>query len=1275
LMFSVYLLSAYHLCFLRHIKHAIYTYDAAGNRIKAVESVLQPPTPTPTPTATPTATPTPTPTVTPTATPADLIFADSFESGDFSAWSYYTPSGDLFVDTAARIVGNYGLRNVVDNNGARFVQDDTPGGESSYHARFYFDPNSIQMNSGNHVIFQGYKYNGMELPAAVVRVEVGKDKDTGLYQVRAAIRKNNNDWIFSPAYTFSDYHHAFEIRWRAGTGIARPDGVLQFWLDGELKYSQTNVDNHTHRVDFARLGVVEPPDVGTAGSHCLDHFESRQNSYIGLADPGFGFVCLDHSQGASEERTSEAEGPRTSGAEGPRTSGAEGPRTGEAEVPRTGEAEVPRTEWGAGRQPGILTGELLFADGFESGDLSAWDGYTDDPYLSVTTAAALIGVYGLSVRVDTGYDDEPRTAVVRDETPDGETIYQARFYLDPHGLDLNGGNHTILRGELGAGVVVLALDLGSQPEMDDYQLFVSARLVDEEGLPGDWLSSPAFTITDGPQVVEIGWGAASAEGVDDGWLRLWLDGELVYEHVEVSNYGLALERVELGAVHAPLPGASGVYCLDEFASARGGYIGVGDGPVACGEGEAAGDEDAQRAGWLPRVWTGTLDALRRLGAEIAGLLAASEAWLFATPQPALAAPVGEGRSSPLFQGGVVTTTISYSYDPLHRLVAADYSSGESHIYTYDPVGNVTAYDRTLGGNLVTTTYTYDAANQLLTAQASNEPTIWYYQYDANGSLTEVTPDSLPPADGARRYSYNAAGYLRKVEIHDGAGYQVRAEMSYDGLGGRLSQTAYEGGTSLTTHYTLDSQVGQRPLVATPQGPPEGGQGGQSTHYLYGHGPLGERAAGWALYLPDGTDSVRQLAGMDGQVTLTRRFSPWGELLEQDGGGDFAWGYFGGLLDAATGLIYVGGGQYYDPVTGRFLTRQGPGRDNPYVPWGRDPLGALLGPVALLIFLHRRRRKPGRYDQILVGLVLLLAVGAGLAACGDGGGPSAPGPSPLPPTQPPGASTPTYTAPPQTGTPVGTPAGSPGPSPTVTLCTPTGTKTVTPTNTRTLAPSPTTTLPPTIGPVPTKGGVANVPHWQETVERYVRIRQVLEARDPAALTDVPSDPDGFGKRLKNEYLLAFYISAEFDTLVQKQSGLKSLALAALYSNYRSVCGGNCDSVMLQVNWLSASEGWYGATHSDDNLLTFYRRYAPNGLALEVMNGKYTHPLASRWGNYKAGSKLDAYINRRGEADWWTGNGEPYLGYDDEKLRSPQYAGFVIMSTAQNTACNAVRCLGW
>jgi RHS repeat-associated protein len=131
------------------------------------------------------------------------------------------------------------------------------------------------------------------------------------------------------------------------------------------------------------------------------------------------------------------------------------------------------------------------------------------------------------------------------------------------------------------------------------------------------------------------------------------------------------------------------------------------------------------------------------------------------------------------------------------------------------------------------------------------------------------------------------------------------------------------------NYTLDLAAGQRPLVATPHGPPEGGRGGDSTHYLYGHaasgsprgghGPFGERTARWALYLPDGTGSVRQLTDLDGQVSLARRFSPWGELLEQDGGGDFAWGYFTGEWRDASGLIHLRA-RYYAPAQGRFLSR-------------------------------------------------------------------------------------------------------------------------------------------------------------------------------------------------------------------------------------------------------------------------------------------------------------------------------------------------------------------
>jgi 3D (Asp-Asp-Asp) domain-containing protein len=120
------------------------------------------------------------------------------------------------------------------------------------------------------------------------------------------------------------------------------------------------------------------------------------------------------------------------------------------------------------------------------------------------------------------------------------------------------------------------------------------------------------------------------------------------------------------------------------------------------------------------------------------------------------------------------------------------------------------------------------------------------------------------------------------------------------------------------------------------------------------------------------------------------------------------------------------------------TQRQPGSLNPYVPWGGDPAGALLGPLGLLVMLRwRRRRKGGKMDLLLLLLVMGLAFGLSLAACNRGGpvggqaesppptesqtpqpspSPSKPGGTPLPPTISP---TPTPTCTP-TGTPTGTP---------------------------------------------------------------------------------------------------------------------------------------------------------------------------------------------------------------------------------------------------------------
>lgn len=181
--------------------------------------------------------------------------------------------------------------------------------------------------------------------------------------------------------------------------------------------------------------------------------------------------------------------------------------------------------------------------------------------------------------------------------------------------------------------------------------------------------------------------------------------------------------------------------------------------------------------------------------------------------------------------------------------------------------------------------------------------------------------------------------------------------------------------------------------------------------------LGEKKEAWSYYLNDGLATTRQMSDATGYVILSRSFTPWGELLELHGDGDFSWGYLGGLLDAATGLIYVGGGQYYDPVTGRFLTRGVyPGSPNPYIPWRGDPLGMIAGPLALLA-LVRGKRKASRIDQFLALGVILLALGATVAGCvsvpptGTMTLPaptSTPGPT-LPPGDPSDKSQPTYTA--------------------------------------------------------------------------------------------------------------------------------------------------------------------------------------------------------------------------------------------------------------------------
>ena len=207
----------------------------------------------------------------------DLIFADSFETGNFSAWSASVTDGShLSVTVAAALSGSFGMQALIDNNNPGiYLTDNTPVAEARYRARFHFDPNSISMNNNNaHYIFYGYS-----AATQVLRIELRRS--AGVYQLRVALLRDNNMWTQSNLFTISDALHSIELDWRASTAAGANNGGLTFWIDGVQQANLTGVDNDTRRIDSVQLGTVSNVNTATRGTYYFDTFESRRQTYIG----------------------------------------------------------------------------------------------------------------------------------------------------------------------------------------------------------------------------------------------------------------------------------------------------------------------------------------------------------------------------------------------------------------------------------------------------------------------------------------------------------------------------------------------------------------------------------------------------------------------------------------------------------------------------------------------------------------------------------------------------------------------------------------------------------------------------------------------------------------------------------------------------------------------------------------------------------------------------------------------------------------------------------
>ena len=201
-------------------------------------------------------------------------------------------------------------------------------------------------------------------------------------------------------------------------------------------------------------------------------------------------------------------------------------------------------------------GDLIFRDGAETGDLSRWSSAsTDGGDLSVQPGAALADTaLGLHALVD-----DPVPLFVRDDRPNAEDHYRARFYFDTNGFDPGETTgHRRVR-------LFIAFNAANQR----LATIVLRRLGGAYALMGRVRRDDAtradtgfHTIGDGAHMVELRWQRAGSG--PDGLFTLRIDDVEVSALTGLDNGGSAIEYARLGVMSIKSAAASGTMYFDQF---------------------------------------------------------------------------------------------------------------------------------------------------------------------------------------------------------------------------------------------------------------------------------------------------------------------------------------------------------------------------------------------------------------------------------------------------------------------------------------------------------------------------------------------------------------------------------------------------------------------------------------------------------------------------------------------------------------------------------------
>jgi hypothetical protein len=215
-----------------------------------------------------------------TVTRQNPIFSNGFSSTT-SPFGWFSSTGGPTVTAAAGIpvgVGNNGLQVTLPGgttNGPRYVTDTTPSVETSYHASFAFNANTL--NSGTNAgsvltLFEAQTGAGGQVLAVQFHRTLGVG---AVNQIRMVFPRSTGGTFTSPYVNLPAGNHTLQVDWVAGPATGANPGSLRLLLDGASIASQTG-NTGTRTVETALLGLTAGTTNSMTGTAYFDTFSSTR---------------------------------------------------------------------------------------------------------------------------------------------------------------------------------------------------------------------------------------------------------------------------------------------------------------------------------------------------------------------------------------------------------------------------------------------------------------------------------------------------------------------------------------------------------------------------------------------------------------------------------------------------------------------------------------------------------------------------------------------------------------------------------------------------------------------------------------------------------------------------------------------------------------------------------------------------------------------------------------------------------------------------------------